>query len=71
MLDVELQNLMFALLGFCFGQNLLDYFSISPFGMGKFSLCHRMLEVCELFYRGSPLTDFRESQKRLSIWTVE
>jgi hypothetical protein len=56
-LDTELQNLMLALLGF----HLWSHYSFLCslfllFGIGMFTLCHYMLEVCNLFllcYSGS------------------
>jgi hypothetical protein len=72
MADVELLNLMFALLGFSL---VLVPFILSmslflPLGMGISILCPCVLEVCNFsfwFYRGSELKVYLESQERL--WT--
>jgi hypothetical protein len=67
--DMELQDLMFSLLGLglFLVQSLVSMHLFLPFGMEVFALCHCMLEVFKLFfdfYRGSQLSCF-EFQNRL------
>jgi hypothetical protein len=65
---MELQNLMFALLGFSLA--LVGSFLAVPlfsFEMGLLTLCHYTLDICKSFsfYRGSQLRVCLGSQKRL------
>lgn len=50
-LDVELQDLEFALLGFGFALVQLILTRLTPpFKIGMYSLCHYMSEVCNSFF---------------------
>lgn len=57
MLNIELQNIMCALLGFSFalGKSFLGILFIS-FIMGLFTLCHSTLGVCNFFLKLHVLT---------------
>lgn len=58
--DLEFQDLMFTLLGFC--PSVAQFLSVPlflPLGMEWFTLCHYMLEVFHFlfsFYSGSQLS---------------
>jgi hypothetical protein len=64
MLDMELQELMFVLLDFSLAllRSFLAILLFLPYGMGMFTLCQHIVEVCNL------LSDFcRDSELRIAL----